>query len=159
MMTCNSTLTMVTKKQIQDFLEPKKLAIAGVSRDSKKFGYMVYRDLKKNGYEVYPVNPKAPEIDGSKCYPSVSDLPGDVNRLLILTPRKDTDDVLREAIGKGIRSVWVQQMSETPDTVRIADENQVDLIQKKCIYMFADPVVSIHKFHRTLVKFFGRLPR
>ena len=67
--------------------------------------------------------------------------------------------ILREAIKKGITRVWVQQMSETKDTVKIARENQVDLIFKKCIFMFADPVTSIHKFHRTILKWFGRLPK
>lgn len=150
---------MITKMQIQNFLEPRKLAIAGVSRNPKKFGYQVYRDLKKSGYEVYPINPHMADLEGGKCYSAISDLPVDVKHLLILTPKKDTDAVLREAIGKGIKNVWVQQMSETENTARIAAENQVDLIQKKCIYMFADPVVGIHKFHRTIVKFFGKLPR
>jgi len=150
---------MVTKKQIENFLEPRKLAIAGVSRNPKKFGYMVYRDLKKNGYDIYPVNPLTPEIDGVKCYPTVSDLPADVKHLLVLTPKKKTDAVLREAINKGIKNIWVQQMSETAETIKIAEEYQVELIYKKCIFMFAEPVSGLHKFHRTIMKIFGRLPK
>ena len=150
---------MVTKKQIENFLEPRKLAIAGVSRNPKKFGYMVYRDLKKNGYDVYPVNPAATEIDGGKCYPAVSDLPADVKHLLILTPKKKTDAVLREAINKGITSIWVQQMSDTAETIKIAEEYHVELIHKKCIFMFAEPVAGMHKFHRAIMKFFGRIPK
>jgi len=150
---------MITKKDIEKFLEPKKLAIAGVSRDPKKFGSLIYGDLKKKGYEVYPVNPQTLEIEGVTCYRSVSDLPAGVDRLLIVTPKQQTDAILRDAIKKGITHVWVQQMSETKDTLKIAEENQVDLISKKCIFMFTDPVLSIHKFHRTLVKWFGRLPK
>ena len=150
---------MVTKKDIEKFLEPKKLAIAGVSRNPKKFGYMVYAELKKKGYAVYPINPNAPEIDGVACYNTVSDLPQDVKHLLILTPKKDTDAVLREAIQKGITSIWVQQMSETAETMRIASAYNTEVILKKCIFMFADPVGGIHKFHRTLAGIFGRLPK
>jgi uncharacterized protein len=150
---------MITKKDIEKFLEPKKLAIAGVSRDPKKFGHQVYDELKKRGYEVYPVNPQTSELAGEKCYRSVSELPAGVDRLLIVTPKNETDTILREAVKKGITRVWVQQMSETKDTVKIAAENQVDLIFKKCIFMFADPVTSIHKFHRTLLQWFGRLPK
>jgi predicted CoA-binding protein len=150
---------MNTKKDIEKFLGPKKLAIAGVSRNPKKFGYQIYGELKKRGYEVYPVNPQTSEIAGVTCYRSVSDLPAGVDRLLIVTPKQQTDAVLREAIKKGIPHVWVQQMSETKDTLKIAEENHVDLIAKKCIFMFADPVQSIHKFHRTLAKWFGRLPK
>jgi hypothetical protein len=59
---------MVSKKNIQDFLEPKKLAIAGVSRNPKKFGHAVFRELKKSGYSVYPINPNTDTLDGEKCY-------------------------------------------------------------------------------------------
>jgi len=150
---------MVTKKNIEDFLGPKKLAIAGVSRNPKKFGHAVFYGLKKSGYTVFPINPKSGEIDGEKCYASVADLPEDVMHLLIVTPKKDTDAVLRDAIKKGIRRVWVQQMSETTETEHIAAEYNVELISKKCIFMFADPVTGMHKFHRNIVGFFGRLPK
>jgi predicted CoA-binding protein len=150
---------MVSKKEIENFLEPRKLAIAGVSRNPKKFGHAVFHELRKNGYTVLPINPKAGDIEGEKCYAAVADLPGDVNRLLIVTHKRDTDSVLQEAIRKGINHIWVQQMSETTDTVRIAAESNVGLITKKCIFMFADPVTGMHKFHRSVVGFFGRLPK
>jgi len=149
----------ITKKDIDIFLQPKKLAIAGASRNPKKFGYGIFKELLKNGYEVIPVNPNADEIEGIKCYHSVSEIPGEVKSLLIVTPREQTDRVLREAINKGIPNIWVQQMSETEDTIKIAEEYQVDIIYKKCIYMFAEPVTGIHKFHRTIVRIFGRLPK
>ncbi len=152
-------IQMVSKKTIENFLEPKKLAIAGVSRNPKKFGHAVFRELKKSGYSVYPINPNADDIDGEKCYAAVADLPEDVKHLLILTPRKETDAVLREAINKRITRIWVQQMSETSDTIRIAEEFHVELISKKCIFMFAEPVAGIHNFHRTIMKIFGRLPK
>jgi uncharacterized protein len=150
---------MVTKNDIEQFLEPKRLAIAGVSRNPKKFGHAVFQGLKKSGYTVFPVNPHSGELDGEKCYATVGDLPGDVKHLLIVTPKKDTDGVLREAIHKGMTRIWVQQMSETPDTARIAAESNVKLISNKCIFMFAEPVTGMHKFHRTVMGIFGRLPK
>jgi predicted CoA-binding protein len=150
---------MNTRKDIEKFLEPKKIAIAGVSRDPKKFGHLVYSELKKKGYTLYPVNPLASDIGGDKCYSSVADLPADVKHLLVITPKKETDTILREAIKRGMSNFWVQQTSETKDTKRIAEELKVELIYKKCIFMFVEPVTSIHKFHRTLAKWFGRLPK
>lgn len=150
---------MVTKKEIEKFFEPKKLAIVGVSRNPKKFGYLVFRDLKARGYEVCPVNPNTDKINGDSCYKSVKDLPADIKSILILTPKKETDNVLREAINKGILNIWVQQMSETSDTIKIAEEYQKEIIHKKCIFMFAEPVTGIHKFHRIIMKFFGMLPK
>lgn len=150
---------MVTRKEIEKFFEAKKLAIAGVSRNTKKFGYRVFKDLTEKGYEVYPVNPNTDTIDGKKCYNNVSALPADVSSLLILTPRSQTDSVLSDAINKGITNIWVQQMSDTEETIRIAEEYQKEIIHKKCIYMFAEPVMGAHKFHRIILKLFGRLPK
>ncbi len=150
---------MVTKKEIEIFFEPKKLAIVGVSRDAKKFGHLVFKDLKAKGYSVYPVNPNADKIDGERCYKSVKDLPDDIRSVLILTPKQETDSILMEVINKGIINIWVQQMSETNQTIKIAEEYQKEIIHKKCIYMFAEPVTGIHKFHRAILKLFGMLPK
>ena len=150
---------MITKKDIEKFLEPKNLAIAGVSRNPKKFGYLVYKELREKGYRLYPVNPSASIIDGENCFSTVSDLPAEVKHLLILTPKAETDSVLREAINRGITNIWVQQMSETKETIKIAKDNRVELISKKCIFMFTEPVSGVHKFHRTILKWFGRLPK
>ncbi len=149
----------VTKAQITGFFEPKRLAIAGVSRNEKKFGHLIFKDLIKNKYDVLPVNPEAEVIDGVKCFKTVSDLPSDVESLLIVTPKRQTDDVLRQAISKGIKNIWVQQNSQTDNTLKIAEENGKEIIFNKCIYMFAEPVVGFHKFHRTISKIFGGIPK
>jgi predicted CoA-binding protein len=150
---------MVTKADIQNFLQPRRFAIAGVSRNPKKFGRMVYDELRKSGYTLYPINPNVQEIAGEKCYAGISELPGDVKHLFIATAKEETDGVLREAIQKGITHVWVQQMAETPDTLQIAADSNMQLISKKCIFMFATPVKGIHQLHKCLMGIFGRLPK
>ncbi len=58
----------VTQDQMSSFLQSKSIAIAGVSRNPKKFGRIIYDELKKKGYNVIPINPTAEDIDGQKCY-------------------------------------------------------------------------------------------
>ena len=150
---------MITKKKIDDFLKNKKLAIVGVSRAPKSFSREVYRELRKRGYELLAVNPYAEEIEGDRCYKNIEDLPPDAGNILIVTPKKETDQVLRSAINRGFTNIWVQQMSETADTIRIAEEFNVELIHNKCIFMFTEPISGIHNFHRTIMKIFRRLPK
>jgi hypothetical protein len=150
---------MVTLNQIQDFLAPRKMAMAGVSRNPKKFGGAIFKGLKEKGFELYPINPNAEEIQGVKCYKSVSDLPAEVEHLFIVTPKYETDVVARAAVSKGMKMVWIQQQSETPEAVKTIEEAGIPLIYKKCIMMFADPVKSVHGFHRFLVKTFGGYPK
>ena len=148
-----------TRKAIESFLSAKKIAIAGVSRDTKKFGYAVYSSLAGKGFDVYPINPNADSIGGTPCFQSISALPADVSNLVILTPKNQTEGLVKEAISKGISSIWIQQMSDTPEAIRIAGSSNIQLVSKQCILLWANPVTGIHKFHRTLSRIFGLLPR
>ena len=150
---------MTTLNRIQKFLEPQKIAIAGASRDPKKFGGAVFKELKEKGFTLYPVNPNTDEIQGQKCYKSVLDLPDDVQHLFIVTPKQETQAVVNAAIQKGVKMIWIQQKSDTPEAVKSIGDAGIPLIHKKCILMFADPVKGPHNFHRFIVKLFGGYPK
>lgn len=150
---------MVTLNEINNFLAPRKMAMAGVSRNPKKFGGAIFKELREKGFELYPINPNADEIQGVKCYRSVDDLPADVEHLFIVTQKHETDSVAQAAVKRGIKMVWIQQQSETPEAVKLLQEAEIPVIYKKCIMMFADPVKSVHGFHRFFVKAFGKYPK
>src|SRR5690606_29465775 len=154
-----TTKTKVSLNQIRQFLEPKKIAVAGASRNPKKFGGMLIKDLKEKGFEIYPVNPNTEDIQGIKCYKSVADLPEDVKHLLMATPKAESAEVARQAIEKKIEMIWIQLMADTPETVKIIEDAGITLIHKKCIYMFAEPVKGPHNFHRFFVKIFNKYPK
>ncbi len=99
------------------------------------------------------------EIQGVKCYNSVDEIPADVEHLLILTSKKETESVVQAAIIKGIKMIWIQQKSETPEAVKTVEEAEIPLIYNKCIMMFATPVNGFHGFHRFLTKTFGGYPK
>jgi len=62
---------------IQKLLSPASVAVIGASSDPKKTAGRPVAYLQKNGYagHIYPVNPKLAEINGIKCYASISALP------------------------------------------------------------------------------------
>jgi len=53
----------------------KSVAIIGASADQSKFGNKAVRAFQQQGYEVYPVNPKATEIEGLPAFASIRDVP------------------------------------------------------------------------------------
>ena len=150
---------MISLNVIQKFLEPKKMAVVGASRNPKKFGGAIFAELKKKGYDLYPVNPNADEIEGVKCFNSVSELPDDVKNLYVVTPKPETANVIAEAVKKGIEMIWIQQSADTEEALKIAEENNIPVIYGKCMFMFVEPVESIHKFHRFVLKMFGGYPK
>jgi len=149
---------MTSQKQITDFLANDPIAMAGVSRNPKKFGFTAFKELRGKGLNLIPVNPNANEIDGIKAYKSISELPDDANALLVMTKKDQTLSVIKEAKEKGIKNIWIQHMSETPEALAELEGSDINLITKQCILMFYEPH-SIHKFHKGVKKFFGGLPK
>ncbi len=144
-------------KDVARFLSLGKYAVAGVSRDPKKFGHLMFKDLRKKGMDVVPVNPKAETLDGVKCYSSVSELPSDIRGLIFMTPKEETLSVAREAIAHGIKDLWIQQGAESKSVIAGLENENVNLIHSQCIMMFWKPN-GVHSFHRFLKKIFGGLP-
>jgi len=58
----------------------------------------------------------------------------------------------------GIKSVWFQQGSSSDEAIKFCEEKGMSVVSGECIFMFAEPVDSIHKFHRWIWKIFGKLP-
>jgi len=150
---------MITKAQIEDFFKQSPIAIVGVSRNKKKFGRTVYDELKNKGFSVLPVNDHIDDLDGAKCYRDIASLPQDVNAAVLLTQKPKTLEAVKQCLDKGIKNIWVQQGSHTNEVLDFARNNKVNMIHGKCIMMFSEPVASVHKFHRGIMKFFGRLPK
>jgi uncharacterized protein len=150
---------MATKSKIEDFLSQQKIAVVGVSRNSKKFGNIVYKDLKKKGYLVFPINSKVSEIEGDPCFPSVDVLPEKVDGVVFITQPEQTEKILVDVEKSGIKRAWLQQGAESEKAIHYCEEKNIDCIYDECIMMFAEPVESFHKFHRWIWKIFGKLPK
>jgi predicted CoA-binding protein len=149
---------MATLKQINEFLDSQPIAMVGVSRNPKKFGYTAFKELKEKGMKIIPVNPKADQIMGEKSYPSVKALPSDVNGIIILTKKDKTAGIVREAKERGINQIWIQQMADSKESLSELNGSGINFVTGECILMHYKPH-SIHKFHAWLKKFFGRFPK
>lgn len=149
---------MVTQKQISDFLANDPIAAVGVSRNPKKFGYTVFKELRKKGLNLIPIHPNTEEIDGVKTVSSVLDLSENIQALYITTGKENTLEIVKQAKEKGIPHIWIQQTADTPEALAVFDGSDVNLIYKQCILMHHEPH-SIHKFHRKIMGFFGKLPK
>ena len=91
------------------FFNPQAVAVIGASRTPGKLGHGVLHNIIQHGYRgaVYPINPKADEILGLACYPSVLDVPGPIDLAIILIPSKYVAGALVECGEKGIKGAIV----------------------------------------------------
>jgi predicted CoA-binding protein len=150
---------MTSKAAVDDFLEQKDLALVGVSRGGKKFGNAALRELTANGYRVFPVHPEAETVQGVRCYPNLRELPELVGGLLIVVPPDQTEVVVREAAAAGIRRVWMQLGSSSPNAIQFCAENRIEAVHGECILMFLRRGPALHRFHHWLWGLLGKLPR
>jgi predicted CoA-binding protein len=142
---------------IDQFVASKRIAVVGMSRSGKKFGNMAAKELKAKGYEIFAVHPEAAEIDGFACSPSLQSLSGKVDGVWISVPPQKVLPVLKEAAEIGLKNIWLQQGAWSSEVQQTIDQLNLPVVSKKCIMMYAPPVKSVHKFHRTIVGIFGKL--
>jgi len=149
---------MTTKKQIDDFLSHRTLALAGVSHNGKKFGNTALAGLKEKGYKVLIVHPEAQELDGEPCYPSLPALPEGVGGVVLVVPPAQTEKMVKEAHASGIRRVWMQPGAESAAAVQFWQAHAMEAITGECIMMYPK-ANGFHNFHRVVRSFFGGMPK
>ncbi|MBY9001246.1 MAG: CoA-binding protein [Candidatus Heimdallarchaeota archaeon] len=95
---------------VHQFFYPKTIAIIGATSDPKKFGNAVSANLvedKELQAEIFPVNPKATEIFGLKCYESVLEIEKEIDLAIILVPSKAVPLVVDQCIEKNVKRVII----------------------------------------------------
>lgn len=149
---------MTKSESIKEIIAQRDVAIAGVSRRGKNIGNSLFAELKKKEYNVYQVNPNTDEINGEKCYRNFEELPQEVSTVILTVKPEVSENVVKEAYRKGIKNVWMQLGSESDEAITFCENNNINVVYKECFFMFAEPVESIHKFHRWIWKILGKLP-
>lgn len=93
----------------EKLLFPASVAVVGASADPGKAGHSVLNNIISGGYggAIYPVNPKAGEILGKKCYASLSKISGDVDCAVIAVKRDQVLPVLQECVEKAVKAVII----------------------------------------------------
>lgn len=119
---------MTIPERINTFLAADAFAVVGASSKQHKYGNKVLRCYQQNQYTVVPVNPVEKKIEGLDCVASVSDLPDHVGSISIITPPQVTERVVEQAIGRGIRNVWMQPGAESAQAVAACEEAGINVI-------------------------------
>jgi predicted CoA-binding protein len=115
-------------EKIRAFMSEGPWAVVGASPDRAKYGNKVLRCYQQHGMEVFPINPKAPEVEGLKAYASLADLPVKVAGISVITPPAVTEQVVEAAASAGVKRIWMQPGAESLEAVRRAESLGMDVI-------------------------------
>lgn len=147
---------------VADFLAGKRIVVAGVSRSGRAAANAVFRRLQECGYDAIPVNPNASELEGTRAYPDLPSVPGEVHGVLIATHPSVGAAIVREAAARGIRRIWFHRSfgegSVSPEALEACRQNGIEPIVGGCPLMYCQPVDPGHRFFRWWLRLFRRVP-
>jgi acyl-CoA synthetase (NDP forming) len=96
--------------ELEQFFEPKSVAIVGVSKGGFRFGGMSFlRKLQEAGFsgKIYPINPKAEELGGLRAYPDLPSLPEVPDLGIVCVAARLVPSILEECSRVGLRHIHV----------------------------------------------------
>ncbi len=96
---------MTKAQDLDQLFSPNSIAIIGASNDAGKGGGFILSGLLLGGFkgELYPVNPKQSEVMGLTTYPSILDIPGEVDAAVVAVAARIVPRVMAECSQKGVK--------------------------------------------------------
>ena len=150
------------REAAEEFLAQKRIAVAGVSRDTRQPANLIYRRLRDSGHEVYAVNPNAADAEGDPCFASVRELPVAVDGVVIVTTPEAAGGVARDCVAAGVPRVWFHRGlgpgSVSPEAIAYCSEHGVGVIPGGCPNMFGACSDPGHRCMRALLQLTGKVP-
>lgn len=108
---------------------PRVIALVGASGDSAKHTSRPQRSLRKHGYagKIVPINPRYPEVFGEKAYPSLLEVPDDVDHAFLMVSAAAVPAAIEQCIERQIpvATIYADGFAESGEAGRKAQEDLV----------------------------------
>jgi uncharacterized protein len=114
------------------------VAVIGASKDRRKFGNKAFRAFRHHGFTVIAVNPNEAEVEGQRTYPSILDVPGQVDMATVYVQPDAGVKVMDDLAKKGVPEVWLNPGADEPPVVSRAHELGLNVIQACSIVGIGD---------------------
>lgn len=151
------------REGVEDFLAQKRIAVAGVSRDSKQPANLIFRTLRQQDHQVFAVNPNADEVEGDTCYHDLKAIPGGVDAVVVATTPEVAKSVVSDCADLDISRVWLHRSfgkgSLSEEAASFCRNHQITVIAGGCPMMFVPGADIGHKCMRAVLRLTGGLPK
>ena len=125
---------MMNDKDLTALLKSSKtIAVVGLSNNPMRPSFGVSRFLQRQGYRIIPVNPNETEVLGERAYPTVKDVPGEIDIGNIFRRPNRVPEVVDQALEKGARCLWMQEGVVNEEAAEKAEAAGLPVVMDKCI--------------------------
>ena len=111
----------------------RTVAVVGLSSNVLRASHFVGYYLQLQGVRVVPVNPRETTVLGEKSYPSLLDVPDQIDVVDVFRQPDAVPGVAREAIQVGARALWLQFGVISPEGAEIAASAGLDVVMDRCM--------------------------
>ncbi|HEY3498570.1 MAG TPA: CoA-binding protein [Polyangiaceae bacterium] len=111
----------------------KTIAMVGASSKPDRPSYGIFRKLVGAGYRVIPVNPLEREVLGVQAYPSLLEVPDQVDIVDVFRRPEHTPEIAAQAVAIGARALWLQSGIVNEDAAARAREGGLVVVMDECI--------------------------
>jgi uncharacterized protein len=109
------------------------IAVVGLSPDQGKPSFEVAAYLQRAGFRIIPVNPACQEILGERCYPTLADIPDEVEIVDVFRRPEFLPEIVEQAIAKGAKVVWMQEGIVNQPAAQRAEEAGLAVVMDRCL--------------------------
>jgi len=123
---------MNTEAPLSVLFEPRTVAVVGASASPGKAGHAMLRSLRSFPGSLFPINPRATEIEGLPAYPRVSEIPNEVDLAVLVLPPQAVPSALGDCAEAGVRAAVVCSggMGESGAEGAALQEEALDVARK-----------------------------
>jgi predicted CoA-binding protein len=113
--------------------EARTIAVVGLSANWHRPSNFAAKYMQEHGYRVIPVNPAYSEVLGEKCYPSLLDIPEQVDMVDCFRAATEIPAIARDAIAIKAGVLWTQLGIINNEAAHLAHEAGLDVVMDRCV--------------------------
>ena len=118
---------------IKKIFELKTVAVVGMSPKPERPSHYVALYLQENGYHIIPVNPGHDEIAGLRSYPSLVDIPVEIDVVDVFRRSEFVDVIAKDAVKIGAKALWLQDNVINPEAGKFAEDAGLMVVMNDCM--------------------------
>jgi predicted CoA-binding protein len=123
----NDEITVILK-------ESKNVAIVGISNKEDRASYQVAKWLQENShFTLFFVNPVIDEVLGQKTYPSLAEIPEQIDIVDVFRKAEDCPSVLDKALSIGAKTIWLQLGIANDEVAERGTAAGMQVVMDRCI--------------------------
>ena len=120
--------------QIGELLtQVKAIAVVGLSSDPMRPSFGVSQYMQRNGYRIIPVNPNESSVLGETAYPTLSDVPENIDVVDVFRRPEFVPEIVEETIRLKIPALWLQEGVIHEAAAKRARDAGITVVMDRCI--------------------------